>query len=279
VRGIAEDSAKGFGGAAYSECAASAEMDWESENPKRNSGDMADSSLPHRQPMQGETGQFGVGSRVKDALKLLYRSDSAGSAGNESDVASEHKPSRAQARSEASASEDTSEASYKGVPGSSRWLKERNEALEEERLALVKQTLEVQGLLDSIKLKVRTAREITAGLELSAGLDDPSWALESERMLAEKQELISRLIVQSQQAFFMAKVRVAVTCECKDWLAVCLWLLSVVMTTPLSLALSLSRSLSRSLARSLSPAACHCAGLRRFAQGLEFRLKRSGFNV
>jgi hypothetical protein len=47
-------------------------------------------------------------------------------------------------------------------------------------------------------------------LELSAGLDDPSWALESERMLAEKQELISRLIVQSQQAFFMAKVRVDV---------------------------------------------------------------------
>jgi hypothetical protein len=96
------------------------------------------------------------------------------------------------------------------VPGSSRWLKERNEALEEERLALVKQTLEVQGLLDSVKLKVRTARDITAGLELSAGLDDPSWALESERMLAEKQELISRLIVQSQQAFFMAKVRVDV---------------------------------------------------------------------
>jgi len=37
-------------------------------------------------------------------------------------------------------------------------------------------------------------------------LQDPLWAMESERMLEEKQELISRLIVQSQQAFFMAKV-------------------------------------------------------------------------
>ena len=177
-------------------------MDYESENPKRNSGDMADSSLPHRKPGHGERKS---GGSVKDALKSLYRLNSAG---DEGDAASDHKPPRP--RSVESASDDTSEASYKGVPGSSRWLKERNEALEEERLALVKQTLEVQGLLDSVKLKVRTARDITAGLELSAGLDDPSWALESERMLAEKQELISRLIVQSQQAFFMAKVRVDV---------------------------------------------------------------------
>ena len=62
---------------------------------------------------------------------------------------------------------------------------------------------QVQGLLDSVKQKVRTARDITAGLEIT---DEPIWALESERILEEKQELISRLIVQSQQAFFMAKV-------------------------------------------------------------------------
>ena len=55
-------------------------------------------------------------------------------------------------------------------------------------------------------MKVRTARDITVGLEITLGPDDPLWAMESERMLEEKQELISRLIVQSQQAFFMAKV-------------------------------------------------------------------------
>ena len=102
-----------------------------------------------------------------------------------------------------SASEDTS-ASGKGVPGSARWLRERNEALEAERLGLVKQTLEVQGLVDSVKLKVRTARDITANLDISTGPDDPMWAIESERMLEEKQELISRLIVQSQQGWMLA---------------------------------------------------------------------------
>jgi len=169
----------------------------ESENPKRNSGDLQDASLQHHQPRRGE--------RKAGTTALSYHSDSAGF---ESDAASEHGSQprlHAQARSEAS--EGTSAASHKGVPGSARWLQERNDALEEERLALVKQTLEVQGLLDSVKLKVRTARDITAGLEISAGPGDPSWALESERMLGEKQELISRLIVQSQQAFFMAKVR------------------------------------------------------------------------
>ena len=55
---------------------------------------------------------------------------------------------------------------------------------------------QVQGLLDSVKQKVRTARDITAGLEIT---DEPTWANESERILEEKQELISRLIVQSQQ--------------------------------------------------------------------------------
>ena len=167
----------------------------ESENPKRNSGDLQDASRQQHQPQGGER---------KAGKALSYHSDP----GFESDAASEQgSQPRLHARSEAS--EGTSAASHKGVPGSARWLKERNDALEEERLALVKQTLEVQGLLDSVKLKVRTARDITAGLEISAGPDDPSWALESERMLGEKQELISRLIVQSQQAFFMAKVSVA----------------------------------------------------------------------
>jgi hypothetical protein len=34
----------------------------------------------------------------------------------------------------------------------------------------------------------------------------PKWLLEAERTLEEKQETVNRLIVQSQQAFFMAKV-------------------------------------------------------------------------
>ncbi len=41
------------------------------------------------------------------------------------------------------------------MPGSARWLK--NEALEAERLALVKETLEVQVFLKSVKQKVKTA--------------------------------------------------------------------------------------------------------------------------
>ena len=109
----------------------------------------------------------------------------------------------AQARSEAGSKDASS--GHKGVPGSARWLKERNEALEQERLALVKQTLEFQSLLDSVKQKqkVRTARDTAADMELD---DGQGMAQESERMLDEKQELISRLIVQSQQAFFMAMV-------------------------------------------------------------------------
>lgn len=60
---------------------------------------------------------------------------------------------------------------------------------------------QVQGLLDSVRQKVRTAKDITAGLEIT---EEPTWALESERILEEKQELISRLIVQSQQGDWFA---------------------------------------------------------------------------
>ena len=65
----------------------------------------------------------------------------------------------------------------------------------------MKQTLEVQGLLDSVKAKVHTARNLTSSLSSETGIssDDSGWALESERILEEKQELISQLIVQSQQ--------------------------------------------------------------------------------
>jgi hypothetical protein len=153
------------------------------------SGDLEDSPKP-RQPSHGER------RTSKDLSSCL---ESAGS----SDAASQrgHKPTRmhAQARSEA-ASLDAS-SGHKGVPGSARWLKECNETLEEERLSLVKQTLEVQSLLDSVKQKVRTARDM-ADMEL----DDGQGMAQSERMLDEKQELISRMIVQSQQAFFMAMV-------------------------------------------------------------------------
>jgi len=86
------------------------------------------------------------------------------------------------------------------VPGSARWLKERNEALEAERLALVKQTLEVQVFLKSVKQKVNTAIDISDRLEGDdAGDDDAVWAVESAQMLEEKEELVSRLIVHSQQ--------------------------------------------------------------------------------
>jgi hypothetical protein len=85
------------------------------------------------------------------------------------------------------------------VPGSARWLKERNEALEAERLALVKQTLEVQVLLKSVKQKVNTAIDISDRLD--TGDDDAIWAVESAQMLEEKEELVSRLMVHSQQGW------------------------------------------------------------------------------
>jgi hypothetical protein len=100
-----------------------------------------------------------------------------------------------------SASESSSAVGGRGVPGSARWLKERSEALEVERLALVKQTLEVQGFVDSVKQKVRTAVDISDSLEMTTGEDDSTWAEESAQMLEEKQELVSRLIVHSQQGW------------------------------------------------------------------------------
>ena len=87
------------------------------------------------------------------------------------------------------------------MPGSARWLKERNEALEAERLALVKQTLEVQVFLKSVKQKVNTAIDISDRLEENTGDDDAIWAVESAQMLEEKEELVSRLIVHSQQGW------------------------------------------------------------------------------
>jgi hypothetical protein len=98
-----------------------------------------------------------------------------------------------------SASESSSTVGGKGVPGSARWLKERNEALEAERLALVKQTLEVQVLLKSVKQKVNTAIDISDRLD--TGDDDAIWAVESAQMLEEKEELVSRLMVHSQQGW------------------------------------------------------------------------------
>eukprot|EP00961_Rhodomonas_salina_P209349 2826051-Rhodomonas_salina.2 len=55
------------------------------------------------------------------------------------------------------------------VPGSTSWLRHRNEVLEGERLEIVKKTLEVQAFLDSVKGKARTAIEISSGL-VAAGL-------------------------------------------------------------------------------------------------------------
>ena len=67
-----------------------------------------------------------------------------------------------------------------------------------------------QGVLDLLKVKVtktRTGCHSSAEDKLKESLvEPPDWLLEAERTLEEKQELVSRLIVQSQHAFFMAKV-------------------------------------------------------------------------
>ena len=75
-------------------------------------------------------------------------------------------------------------------------LKERNEAFETERLALVKQTLEVKVFLKSVKQKVNTMIDISDHLEENTRDDDAIWTVESAQMLEEKEELVSRLIVQ-----------------------------------------------------------------------------------
>ena len=67
-----------------------------------------------------------------------------------------------------------------------------------------------QGVLDLLKAKVmnkRTGFHSSAEDHIKATLAKaPDWLLEAERTREEKQELVNRLIVQSQHAFFMAKV-------------------------------------------------------------------------
>jgi len=73
-----------------------------------------------------------------------------------------------------------------------------------------------QSILEVVKFKVKTFRDphdtesvhTEKETEICARnrAKEPTWLLEAEVTLEEKQELISRLIVISQQAFFMAKV-------------------------------------------------------------------------
>lgn len=114
----------------------------ESENPQRNSGDstIAARDYEHQlQHMLPEARSPAAGSRLA-SKSVSYHSDSDDERTNQLPISSGD-PSRSYSPT---ASEDTS-ASSKGVPGSARWLRERNEALEAERLALVKQTLEVSA--------------------------------------------------------------------------------------------------------------------------------------
>jgi len=153
----------------------------ESENPRRHSGDRDYNSLSRPVPPRSE----GESSMPKASKSSSYNSDLARSAGFNNETEHAYQLPEAQDFVEPvymphspSDSADTS-ASGRGVPGSARWLRERTEALEAERLALVKQTLEVQGLLDSVKIKVRTARDITAGLEMTNGPEVSSLCLNS----------------------------------------------------------------------------------------------------
>ena len=111
----------------------------ESENPQRNSGDSAIAAREYEtqlQHMLPEPRSQAIGSRP--ASKSMSQHSDSEDEGTLNRISSGG-PSRSYSPT---ASEDTS-ASSKGVPGSARWLRERNEALEAERLALVKQTLEV----------------------------------------------------------------------------------------------------------------------------------------
>ena len=65
-----------------------------------------------------------------------------------------------------------------------------------------------QSVLDLLKAKVsNTVRPQRQDDSLAGDYGSPpKWLLEAERTLEEKQEIVNRLIVQSQQAFFMAKV-------------------------------------------------------------------------
>ena len=129
----------------------------ESENPQRNSGDSATAArdygahLHHLLPEIQPPTPAGV-SRPTSKSMSSYHSDvdseSESVLPHQQLGSSDGQPSRSYSPT---ASEGTS-ASSKGVPGSARWLRERNEALEAERLALVKQTLEVRFRVRSVNV-------------------------------------------------------------------------------------------------------------------------------
>jgi hypothetical protein len=128
----------------------------ESENPQRNSGDSATAArdygtqLQHLLP-EGQPRSPAGGSRPTSKSMSLYsdvESESESVLPLQQPGSSDGQPSRSYSPT---ASEGTS-ASGKGVPGSARWLRERNEALEAERLALVKQTLEVGSRVRSVNV-------------------------------------------------------------------------------------------------------------------------------
>eukprot|EP00960_Hanusia_phi_P029850 748210-Hanusia_phi.AAC.7 len=101
------------------------------------------------------------------------------------------------------------DSSSRGVPGSARWLKERTDALEAERLDLVQHTLELQSHLEVLKEKAATAKSIAQSSRFVLAFDGSAnslhWANETETIIEEKKELVSRLIIYSQQAFFMSQ--------------------------------------------------------------------------
>ncbi|EKX42847.1 hypothetical protein GUITHDRAFT_111214 [Guillardia theta CCMP2712] len=90
-----------------------------------------------------------------------------------------------------------SDSSSRGVPGSARWLKERSNALEAERLDLVQHTLELQSHLEVLKEKAATAKNIAQSSRFALAPDgsaaSSNWANETETIIDEKKELVKLL--------------------------------------------------------------------------------------
>ena len=91
-------------------------------------------------------------------------------------------PSRPPSRG---ASESWGAAENNPQPGTSAWLRERTLALEAERSGLVRFTLELQGLLDQVKGKLRSAPPKRTQGDHDEEID--RWMRDVESLISEKQ--------------------------------------------------------------------------------------------
>lgn len=92
------------------------------------------------------------------------------------------------------------------VEGSTSWLRQKNQELETSRLSIAKTMLEVQKFLDSVKYLSITPKQASKAHSEQTLKTSGAWASKAASAIDEKQEMLSRLIVLSQQAFFMAQV-------------------------------------------------------------------------